>query len=160
MLRARAGLPSLRDATVFTAVRRALAASSTGEFRLLHFSVQADHLHLLVEADSHSVFTRGCQGLATRVAKAVNRLLRRRGAVWADRYHARDLATPSEIRRALGYVLQNWRKHLPGARGLDPRSSAAWFSGWRTAVARRSAPSPMRPPRTWLARLGWMRRGA
>src|SRR5262245_12521418 len=58
-LRARGGLPSLRDAGMFLAVRRALATSSTEAFRLLHFSVQGDHLHLLVEADSHSVFTRG-----------------------------------------------------------------------------------------------------
>jgi hypothetical protein len=66
------------------------------------------------------------------VAKAVNRLLRRHGALWGDRYHARQLETPSEVRRALVFVLQNWKKHVPGARGLDPRSSAAWFDGWQT----------------------------
>jgi putative transposase len=140
-------------------VRAALVAASGRAFRLLHFSVQADHLHLLVEAEGGAALARGCQGLAVRVAKSVNQLLGRRGAVWGDRYHARRLATPAEVRRALVYVLQNWRKHVAGARGLDPRSSAAWFEGWRMPVPARAGPSPVRVPRTWLARIGWLRHG-
>jgi REP element-mobilizing transposase RayT len=97
-LRAAAGLPSLRGARIFDAVRRALAAASRAGFRLIHFSVQSDHVHLLVEADRSGGLARGCQGLAVRVAKAVNRVLGRRGAVWGDRYHARCLATPREVR--------------------------------------------------------------
>src|SRR5262249_9125783 len=102
---------------------------------------------------------RGCQGLAVRIAKAVNRALGRRGAVWGDRYHARWLRTPREVRAALVYVLQNWRKHVPGARGLDPRSTARGFEGWRRAPPRPAGPAPMRAPRTWLARVGWLRHG-
>ena len=158
-LRACAGLSSLRAHEVFPTVRAALANASSDAFRLLHFSVQADHLHLLVEADAPGGLRRGIQGLAIRVAKAVNRALRRRGTVWADRYHARRLATPREVRHALVYVLQNWRKHLPGARGLDGRSSAPWFTGWRTAVTRAAGIAPVVTARTWLARVGWRRHG-
>jgi putative transposase len=158
-MRAMAGLRSLRGAGVFEAVRRALAAASHARFRLLQFSVQADHLHLLVEADRPDGLTRGCQGLAVRLAKAINRVLRRRGQVWGDRYHARWLRTPREVHRALVYVLQNFRKHIAGARGLDPRSSAAWFAGWRTAQPRPVEPVPVSAPRTWLARTGWLRHG-
>jgi hypothetical protein len=158
-LRATAGLPSLRGAVVFSAVRRALSASSGVRFRIFQFSVQRDHLHLLVEAEGASGVARGCQGLAVRVARAVNRVLGRRGAVWGDRYHARWLRTPREVRNALVYVLQNVRKHVRGVRGLDPRSSARWFEGWRVAIATPAAPSPVRTPRTWLARVGWKRHG-
>ncbi len=158
-LRAAAGIPSLRGARVFTAVRRALAVASTASFRILHFSVPADHVHLLVEADRVGGLARGCQGLAVRVAKAVNLFLGRRGAVWGDRYHARRLATPREVRAALVYVLQNFRKHVVGANGLDARSSAAWFNGWRVSPPRPSGPPPVRWPRTWLARVGWLRHG-
>jgi hypothetical protein len=128
-------------------------------FRVLQFSVQSDHLHLVVEADTPTRLTRGVQGLAVRAAKAVNRVLRRHGAVWAERYHAHALKTPREVRNALVYVLNNFRKHVPGARGLDPCSSAAWFAGWRTAVARMIGRSPVAAPRTWLAAVGWRRRG-
>jgi len=158
-LRAAAGIPSLRSGHVFGAVRGALAAASRRTFRVLHYSVQADHVHLLVEAEEGPSLIRGCQGLSVRVAKAVNRVLGRRGAVWGDRYHARPLRTPREVRNALVYVLQNWFKHVPGARGRDPRSSAAWFRGWRTPPAEVLGPSPVQPPRTWLARVGWLRYG-
>jgi hypothetical protein len=128
-------------------------------FRVIHFSVQRDHLHLLVEADTPLRFTRGLQGLAIRVAKAVNRTLGRHGGVWADRFHARLLRTPREVRNALVYVLNNWRKHLRGSQGLDARSSARWFDGWLEAPPSARAPSPVAPARTWLARVGWRRGG-
>lgn len=159
-LRARKGLPSFRDDRVFGAVRRALAQATGAAFRVIHFSVQRDHVHLVIEADSHRAMIRGMQGLAIRVARAVNRAIGRYGRVWGDRYHARLLRTPREVRNALVYVLQNFRKHLRNARGLDPRSSAAWFTGWRTAL--RDGPStspPIAKARTWLAAFGWRRHG-
>lgn len=128
-LRARAGLPSLRAARVFPAVRAAIRLAQRERFRICHFSVQSNHIHFLVEANDRQALSRGVQGLAIRLARCINRVLARRGAVWADRYHRRDLATPREVRNALVYVLQNFRKHAAEARGLDPCSSAAWFTG-------------------------------
>ena len=153
-LRARHGLPSLRRRDVFDAVKTALALTTTARFRLLQFNV-----HLLVEAEAATALQGGVQGLAIRVAKAVNRVLRRRGRVWGDRYHALSLTTPREVRHALVYVLQNWRKHFGGVSGLDPRSSAAWFGSWRISMTAPAEPSPVAPPRTWLARAGWRRHG-
>ena len=106
--------------------------------------MQADHLHLLVEATDSRALSRGIQGFAIRAAKAVNRTLRRRGTVWADRFHARALRTPREVRHALVYVLTNLRKHMPGARGIDPRSSAPWFVGWKTGMIRSRPPPAQR----------------
>jgi REP element-mobilizing transposase RayT len=158
-LRASDAVPSLRHGRIFIATRNALAAATSERFRVLHFSVQGDHLHLLVEADEPTGFARGVRGLAIRVAKAVNRALGRHGRVWGDRYHAHMLRTPREVRNALVYVLQNVRKHVPAARGLDPCSSARWFDGWLGAPARIGGPSPVATARTWLARVGWRRRG-
>jgi REP element-mobilizing transposase RayT len=158
-LRVRQGLPSLREARLFATVRRALATASGARFRVLQFSVQADHVHLVVEADVATALASGLQGLAIRTAKAVNRVLGRRGTVWGDRYHARTLTSPREVRNALVYVLQNWRKHIPNARGVDGRSSAAWFDGWRAAVPRPPGPAPVAVARTWLMRVGWRRYG-
>ena len=158
-LRARGDLPSLRRDDVFGAVRAALVKGSRERFRIIHFSVQRDHIHLLLEPDGHIRLRRGVQGLAIRIAKAINRVLCRHGRIWADRYHARAPTTPREVRHALVYVLQNWRKHLPGVRGLDPRSSAAWFTGWRVATTAPSERTPIIAPRTWLASVGWRRHG-
>ena len=157
-LRASVELPSLRRDDVFGAVRAGFSRASTEAFRLLHFSVQRDHVHLLVEAEPCGL-RRGVQGLTIRIAKAINRTLGRRGKVWNDRYHSRALKTPREVRRALVYVLQNWRKHLSGVGGLDPRSSAGWFTGWRTSMTTPPGRPPVVRARTWLASVGWRRHG-
>ena len=158
-LRARHVLPSLREDRLFAALHRGLALGSRGGLRILEFSVQRDHLHLIVEAEDGGALSRGVQGLAIRLAKAVNRALGRRGHVWEDRYHVRALSTPREVRNALVYVLQNWRKHMPGVRGFDPCSSAVWFRGWRSAIPTEAARSPVVAARTWLAAVGWRRLG-
>ncbi|HVU52102.1 MAG TPA: transposase [Polyangia bacterium] len=158
-LRARAGMPSLRAARVFPRLQRSLAASHKEAFRVLHFSVQTDHIHLVVEGDVQVALVRGVQGLAGRCAKAINRAVARRGKVWSSRFHAHALRTPTETRRGLVYVLLNFRKHLRAAPGVDPRSSGPWFDGWRDAVAASRHPSPVEAPRTWLARVGWRRIG-
>jgi REP element-mobilizing transposase RayT len=106
-LRATSGLPSLRSSETFLSLQRAFGAASRYSFRVLQFSVQSNHLHLLVEADTPTRLARGVQGLAVRAAKAINRALRRHGGVWAERYHAHALKTPREVRNALVYVLNN-----------------------------------------------------
>lgn len=158
-LRASSSLPSLRLAGIFPAIQLALRSSSTTTFRVLHFSVQRDHIHLLVEADAPAALPRGMQGLAIRVAKAINRTLRRRGKVWESRYHCRSLRTPREVRNALVYVLQNFRKHGESASGFDPCSSARWFTGWQIPTRSRADGAPTVPPRSWLAAVGWRRLG-
>jgi len=156
----RAKLSGLRAARVFPVVRDSLAAASRSGFRLLHFSVQTNHLHLLVEAHDAEALSRGICGLVIRTARAVNRVLGRSGPLWKDRYHQRVLKTPREVRHGLVYVIQNWKKHVAGARGLDPCSSASWFDGWSASPEKPTdLPSPVASPRTWLASRGWRRHG-
>jgi hypothetical protein len=125
----------------------------------LAFSVQHDHVRLIVEADAARDLSRGIQGLAIRAAKAVNHVLGRRGAVWGDRYHARDLTTPRAVRNALVYVLQNYRKHAHDrGQRFDPCSSAPWFTGWKYRL-QTAMSAPVVTARTWLARWGWRRQG-
>jgi hypothetical protein len=150
---------SLRSPAVFPHVRAALAASTSDTFRLLHFSVQSDHLHLIVEADTRQALSRGLQGLAVRCARAVNRGAGRRGRVWKERFHAHSLGTPVEVRAALVYVLLNFRKHLRAGPGVDPCSSGAWFEGWAHGPKRPGGPSPVAVSRMWLASVGWRRGG-
>lgn len=163
-LRARRGLPPFRERVLFREIRARIAAANAaadalGAFRVLHFSVQDDHLHLLIEAGDGRALARGMQGLAIRIARAVNGILRVRGRVWGDRFHARELVSPGAVRNALVYVLMNGKKHgAVGLSELDPLSSAPWFDGFAT-VSREHAASPVRAPRTWLAGIGWRRGG-
>ena len=161
-LRARADLGSLRGRRLFPVLERAIAAASRSGFRLVHFSVQGDHLHLIAEAHDKAALSAGMRGLMIRAARAVNRDLGRRGAVWADRYHCRELGTPREVRNALAYVLLNSRKHGREVAGHDPCSSARWFDGWRdhcAVVDLAIDPPAVVAPRTWLLGVGWRRHG-
>ena len=159
-LRAVNALRCLRSTRIFPAVRGALARASRGDFRVVEFSVQKDHVHLLVEAHDNRALSSGVRGLAIRVAKAVNRVLGRRGRVWDSRYHARALSTPRAVRHALVYVLMNFRKHGAVGTDLDPCSSAPWFAGFRAPPATPvSAPPPTATARTWLACIGWRKHG-
>jgi REP element-mobilizing transposase RayT len=133
--------------------------------RLCQFSVQHNHIHLVVEASDAAALARALQGLCIRMAKGLNRLMERKGAVFADRYHARSLRTPTEVRRALVYVLGNGRKHLPQvghrlpAGWLDPYSSAVWFDGWSIQMVMPLGPGPVARPKTWLLATGYRRAG-
>jgi len=138
---------------------QALTRSSRGAFRLVHFSVQTDHLHLIVEAETSTALFRGVQGLVVRCARAVNRAGNRRGPVWLHRYHAHALRTPREVRHALVYVLLNFRKHLRAGPAIDPRSSGPWFDGWAHAPPAPCAAPPVAQSRTWLGTVGWRRAG-
>lgn len=131
-LRIAAGVPSLRAGQLFDQVRLALAAARDRfGFRLVHFSVQSNHLHLIAEAQDSRALALGMQGLSVRVARAVNRVLARRGRLFADRYHCRALKTPRAVHFAVRYVLLNARKHRVVAPGfIDSCSSAPWFDGF------------------------------
>jgi hypothetical protein len=161
-MRAREGLPSLRnDRLIFEALCGAIAAGHKPSFRVVHFSIQSNHLHLIVEAHDTQALSRGMQALAIRMVHAVHRALGPPGTLFADRYHAHELKTPRETRAALLYVLQNWAKHGPGG-DYDPRSSARWFDGWsqRPPLSDRCAgDAVVAAPRTWLITVGWRRHG-
>jgi putative transposase len=164
-LRARDGLSWLRSRLAYRAIEDALASSSRDDFRVVHFSVQRDHVHLITEADDERSLSRGMRGLAIRCALAVNRAVGRKGRVWGDRYHASALRTPRMVRNALVYVLANARKHGRIRGGIDPCSSARWFDGYSAPPPNTSllsaeiSPRPTRASRTWLLRVGWRRHG-
>lgn len=122
---------SLRSKRSFRALRAALSVGGNAlGLRLCDFSIQGNHLHLIVEANDEKTLARGMQGLSIRIAKALNRLMGRQGKVLADRYHAHVLRTPREVKHALHYVRHNddTHRHRRGELkvGLpDPFSSLA-----------------------------------
>ena len=134
---------NLRSRRSFSVIARAIAkASERFGVRIVQFSVQGNHLHLVVEAAATEALSRAMQGFSIRVAKGLNAMMNRRGRVLADRYHARPLRTPTEVRRVVAYVRHNHRKHVPDVpvSYVDPYGSDAG----RVALPR---------PHTWPLRV-------
>jgi REP element-mobilizing transposase RayT len=174
----RAAVRSLRSQFLFPTVRGVIAATNRARrdrFRVCHFSVQGDHVHLIVEASDRRALVAGMRSLAARMASWINRLLMRSGPVVADRWYGRALETPRSVRRVLVYVLANFRKHLrsPNA-ALDVFSSAPYFHGFREFSGEaphlalpRLIPAALAPPlacpianaRTQLLSTAWKRAG-
>ena len=171
-LRVLDGLPRLRRAAFVRAFRESLGRMSRPGFRVVHYSIQDNHAHFLVEAAGRERLANGMKSLAARFARCVNRVFGRTGKVLADRFHHVVKRTPTEVRRALAYVLLNVRKHYrerchrkpPVV--LDGASSGLWFDGWngreppplgRCADADRAC--GVAAPHTWLLGKGWRRIG-
>ena len=159
------GLPAMRTRSALKVLRRAFAAGCNRfGFRLIHYSIQNTHIHMVVEAKDRLSLTRGMKGLTVRIARGLNRVWGRKGQVFPDRYHERVLCSPRQVRWALRYVLLNARKHGVGpVRGLDHFASGWWFDGWREEleiVGLEAVERPVARARTWLLGTGWRRHGA
>ena len=167
-IRVRRDVPSLRTVRLVREVERSLRAiTKRADFRVVHYSLQHDHVHLVVEAEGAAALSNGMKSLAARLARAVNRVFDRRGAVLDGRYHHRALGTPWEVRAALAYTLLNARKHagqhVPAAPDseswIDPASSGRWFEGWTEQPAPPADHPAVARAQTWLLRAGWTRHG-
>ena len=161
-LRVAEGVPGLRRRAALAIVRDAIAAANRDPFRVVHFHVLANHLHMIVETSSARALARGMRGLGVRLARKLNALFGREGALFAERFHARSLRTPTEVRNALRYVLLNSDKHARGPRRfeVDPFSSGAAFDGWADERWRYSEPSSCTArPHSWLLAVGWRKAG-
>jgi REP element-mobilizing transposase RayT len=170
-LRRRKMYQAMRDATLVAALRERI--------RIVHLSLQRNHVHLLVEAEDKLALSRGLQGLLISAARNINTMLgdgrhrRRRGRVFADRYFAEAITSPRHARHVLSYVINNWRKHGEDRDGeartwlVDPFSSGISFPDWQELEGRhfmwpiRETYEPLivRRPRSWLLREAWKQHG-
>jgi REP element-mobilizing transposase RayT len=161
----------LRRKDIYLAVREATIVTARREdFRIVHLSIQHDHIHLIVEADDAGALSRGVRGFSISAARQINKAItarggdRRTGRVIAARFHARPLTSPRAVRNAVAYTLSNWRHHGEDLADhtrpwkVDPFSSGAVFSGWKE-LERSPCLWPLPPtyhplivfqPRTWL----------
>jgi REP element-mobilizing transposase RayT len=167
-VRMKKNVPGLRKFELARVLRQAFAKGCEKEgFRICQFSIQGNHVHMICEASGNAALARGMQGWSVRMARGVNKKVKREGTVFADRYHFEIITTPRHMRNTLCYVLQNARRH--GERldhrfnGMDPFSSAMWFDGWRDNRWREGLVTEPEPPvarsRTWLMNVGWRKRG-
>jgi REP element-mobilizing transposase RayT len=164
-LKLKAGAPPLRRHHTYRSLRAAFRRGKDQfGFRLVHYSVQSNHIHLICEARDTRALSRGMQGLAIRLARRINRIAERKGKLFADRYHLHVLESPREVRNCLVYVLRNGVHHgaSPAGPVFDAYSSAMFFDGWSEPVRLAILDDderPCVPPSVWLLTTGWRRGG-
>ena len=151
----------------YRAVRQAMrVAHRRTNFRIVHVSIQSNHIHLICEADNRQALSKGMSSLKISAARRLNGVLRRKGDVFADRYHSEVLSCPLQTRNTICYVLNNWRRHSEDCgrtAHLDEFSSAISFRDWEGGAYRcppDHEPLPVKDPLSWLLRVGWKKHQA
>src|SRR4051812_31547655 len=119
-------------------------AADRGGMRIVHYSIQGSHLHLIIEAENAGALSRGMQGLAVRIARRLNCRLGRTGAVFADRYHAHVVSSRRELANAVRYVIDNYRHHAREYLPPDFHDPLATTTD-----------QPLATAKLWLLRTGW-----
>lgn len=99
----------IRNKTTFRLLKRAILNGRKAGLRIIHFSFQKNHVHLIIEADSNRVLTKGMRSVTVTMAKGL-----KRGKIQTQRYHLHVLKSLRETRNAVHYVLFNEQKHEKG----------------------------------------------
>jgi REP element-mobilizing transposase RayT len=151
---------NLRTRRCFEIVSAALlAVCNQLDFRVVAFSLQGNHLHMLIEAACASALSKGVRRLAVRIARGLNLLMGRHGPVF-ERFHARRLTTPRDVRTTLAYILRNTTKHAAQVgRPLPPGYRDPYTAGYfgAHAILPPGTECLVAPPETWLLQEGWRR---
>jgi REP element-mobilizing transposase RayT len=97
---------SIRNKDCINILKRAIINARLHGLRVLHFSLESNHVHLIIEANNTSVLTKGMRSLTVTFSKGINK-----GRIQLERYHLHVLRTLHETRNAIHYVLFNHQKH-------------------------------------------------
>jgi len=150
------GVPNLRSRKAMRVIAKSFeAARERLGMRLTQYSIQANHIHLIVEAADRHALSRAMKGLCVRIARRLNRATGRKGTVFADRYHAHILRTPREVRNAVRYVMENSRIHAERRgetwyRKVDPFAGGPCPNRFLEACRKLVA-----EPRSYILRKAW-----
>jgi REP element-mobilizing transposase RayT len=156
---------NLRSQRSFAVIHGVLSdVRDRNDFRVVEFSIQGNHLHLIAEAQGPRALATGMRAVGIRLARRLNTMMGRSGSVFEDRYHVHVLRTPAEVRNALRYIRGN---HAGHAARRGERVPATWTDPYTSVAARepRNAQRAFwtepatRPADTWLLRAAARSRG-
>lgn len=100
---------SIRNKYCLKLLKRAIMNSRSHGLRIIHFSLQSNHVHLIIESENNDVLSKGMRSLTITFAKGL-----KQGKVQLERYHLHVLRTIREAKNATYYVLFNQQKHERG----------------------------------------------
>ena len=156
---------NLRDLVTMEVILRCFeVAKDRFGMRICHYSVQSNHIHLLVEADDRECLIRGMRGLTTRLARNLNKHWGRKGKLFTDRYHSKPIEDAEHGENTIAYLGRNDLKHNsaytitpsipappPWPTAAGPRATCAstsWTPASRSPWTPQSCPPEPRCSRT------------
>ncbi len=113
----------IKNKSVLKILKRAILNARKQGLRVIHFSLEYDHVHLLIEADNNLILGKGMQAFGVTLSKAINRLKKLKGGVYKHRYHFRQISSTRELKIVMNYIFTNGLKHGTAKSILNPFNS-------------------------------------
>ena len=101
----------IQNKTILKHLKYAISRGRLQGLRIIHFSLEHDHVHLYAESDSNVILTKSMKALGVSFAKRLNNFFKSRGQVYKTRFHLRILRSASEVKNVINYILKNGIKH-------------------------------------------------
>jgi REP element-mobilizing transposase RayT len=102
---------NLKNKSILKALQHSIKKARSLGLKVIHYTLEYDHVHLLIEASDKISLGKGMQSLGISFSKGINKIKKQTGKVFKTRYHFRKLNSPREIKNALNYILGNGIKH-------------------------------------------------
>lgn len=97
---------SIRNKDFLRILKRAIFNSRKKGLRIIHYSVQSNHIHFIIETNNKKTLETGMRSLTVTMAKGLAK-----GKVQLQRYHLHVLKSVMETKNAVRYVVFNEQKH-------------------------------------------------
>ena len=118
-IKVRENKADIQNKRILKALHHAIKRARLQRLRVIHYTLEYNHAHLVVEANDNKVLHKGMQAFGISIAKAINKMKQVKGAVYKHRYHLRKLKTRREVKNAIQYVFGNGIKHKRSMSRLD-----------------------------------------
>lgn len=114
----------IQNKVVLRILKHAIYRSRLQGVRVVHFSLEHDHVHLYVECGNNFVLGKAMKAFGVTFVRGINKFKRSKGQLYKYRYHLRILKSAREVKNVINYILKNGIKHGRTLKVINPYNSA------------------------------------
>lgn len=109
----------IQSKRILKALHHAIKRARLKGLKVVHYTLEYNHVHLLVESVDNKILHKGMQAFGITITKAINKIKRTKGAVYKNRYHLRLINSPRQLKNVLHYIFTNGVKHKRTSSKID-----------------------------------------
>lgn len=114
----------IQNKVVLRILKHAIYRSRLQGLRVIHFSLEHNHVHLYAECESNFVLGKAMKAFGVTFVRRVNKLKKIKGQLYKYRYHLRVLKSARDAKNVINYILKNGIKHGRTLKVINAYNSA------------------------------------
>ena len=115
---------NIQNKVILNGLRHAIMRARLQGLKIIHFSLEKNHVHLYVESQNNEILGRAMKAFGVSLVKKINRHFKTNGSCYKTRYHLHILRSATEVKRVIHYILNNGIKHRRTSSLIDPYNSS------------------------------------